>query len=374
MEFSLRAEGLTVGYNGRPWIRDISFTLRPGEILVLVGPNGSGKSTMLRSIIRQLPSLGGTVCLGGEDMALMTGARIAKNMSILMTDRVRPERMTCYDVAATGRYPYTGRMGILSPEDHRIVEEALERVHGEGLREQLFDRVSDGERQRVLLARALCQEPKVMVLDEPTAYLDIRYKMELLGILQELAREKGIAVIASLHEIDLAAKLADRLLCVGGRRIVAYGPPEQILTGDSVDRLYQLPEGSWEPLYGGAELPKPAGAPEVFVVGGCGLGIPCYRALQKRNVPFAAGILMENDLDYPVAKALAQTVVSVPPFCPMGEADFRRALEILRQCGGVLDAGAPVGPCNRENGALLAEAVRLGKRVWHGWKEWKTEQ
>ena len=119
---------------------------------------------------------------------------------------MKPELMTCHDIVATGRYPYTGRLGILSREDERKVDEALEAVHAQELGIRNFQEISDGQRQRVLLARAICQEPEVMILDEPTSYLDIRHKLELLAILRKMAKENGITVIMSLHEIDLAQK------------------------------------------------------------------------------------------------------------------------------------------------------------------------
>ena len=168
-EYKLRTEQMTVGYRGVPLIRDISIRVRKGEILTLIGPNGAGKSTILKSIIRQLALLGGTVYLDGRSMRDISEREVARSMSVLMTERIRPELMTCGDVVATGRYPYTGRMGILSAEDRKKVREAMELVHAHELYDRDFAQISDGQRQRVLLARAICQEPEVIVLDEPTS-------------------------------------------------------------------------------------------------------------------------------------------------------------------------------------------------------------
>ena len=173
-DICLRAEGLSVGYNGKPLIREIDLKLRRGEIMTLIGPNGAGKSTVLKSIIRQLKLVCGTVCLDGLDMAAMRERDLARKLSVLMTGHIRPELMTCFDVAATGRYPYTGRLGLLTQEDREKVAQCLELVHAANLADRDFSCISDGQRQRVLLARALCQEPEVLVLDEPTSFLDIR--------------------------------------------------------------------------------------------------------------------------------------------------------------------------------------------------------
>ena len=161
----LRAENMTVGYGGVPLIRDIALSVSGGEILTLVGPNGSGKSTILKSLIRELALLGGTVYLDGRDSCRLSAAETARTLAVMMTGRIAPERMTCWDVAAAGRYPYTGRLGILGAEDREKVREALALVHAEELADRDFTCISDGQRQRVLLARAICQQPRVLILD-----------------------------------------------------------------------------------------------------------------------------------------------------------------------------------------------------------------
>ena len=177
---------LSVGYHRRPLIEDIDIGIWQGGILCLIGPNGSGKSTILRSITRHLTKLGGVVAIGGRDLDGMSDKELARHVSVVLTDRIEPELMTCWEVVAAGRYPYTNHFGKLSREDQRIVEDSMARVNALELREQRFTELSDGQKQRVLLARALCQQPEVIVLDEPTSYLDIRHKIELLDILREM--------------------------------------------------------------------------------------------------------------------------------------------------------------------------------------------
>lgn len=363
-------ERLSVGYNGEVLIRDICVAIQKGKILTLIGPNGAGKSTILKSITRHLQKISGAVYIGSQDSSRWSAKEMARRMAVVLTDRVRPELMTCREVVAMGRYPYTNLFGTLTPADKAAVDSALARVHGTEIADRDFLTLSDGQRQRILLARAICQEPEVIVLDEPTAYLDIRHKIELLDILREMAADKGITVIMSLHEIDLAAKISDYLLCVKGDTISAFGPPEEILTGETTQKLYEIQHGAYDPLFGSVELEKTEGKPELFVIGGCGTGIPCYRVLQKRQIPFAAGILYENDLDVPVAKALSSRAITVPPFCPIDDEARRRAWEIITACKGVIDTGAPTGPFNEANRRLLLDAQRLGLPVYRGWQDW----
>ena len=253
----LETEKLSVGYDGKPLIRDVCLQVQRGKIVTLIGPNGSGKSTILKTIVGQLSKVSGTVLLEGAPMERCGQKEIAKRMAILMTERIHPELMTCYDVVSTGRYPYTGALGLLGKEDKRIVEESLELVHGRDMADRPFDAISDGQRQRILLARALCQTPEIIVLDEPTSYLDIRYKLELLTILKTMVRDKNLAVLMSLHELDLAQRVSDTVVCVSGDRIDRMGPPEEIFSNDYIARLYHMEPGKYDPCFDTLEyVPK----------------------------------------------------------------------------------------------------------------------
>ena len=350
-------ENMTVGYGKTPLIRQIGIHVRAGEIVTLIGPNGAGKSTILRSVIRQLGLLEGTVYLDGMPMKGMGEREIAKRMSILMTERIHPELMNCEDVVGTGRYPYTGRMGILTAEDRGKVREAMELVHAWDLASRDFSQISDGQKQRILLARAICQDPSVIVLDEPTSFLDIRHKLELLTILKDLVRRKKVAVLMSLHELDLAQKLSDYIVCVKGEYIERCGTPEEIFTSSYITGLYGITKGSYYAEFGCLEMEPVKGKPQVFVIGGNGSGIPVYRRLQRMGIPFAAGILHENDVDYPIASALASQVISEMPFEPIREETYDRAAEVLASCGQVICCLKDFGTLNDKN-RKLAELGR----------------
>jgi iron complex transport system ATP-binding protein len=237
-------ENMTVGYDGKPLIERVRIGVRRGEILTLIGPNGSGKSTILKSMIKELRLIAGTVVLDGRDMAKLKEREIAKQLAIVMTERIKGELLTCRDVVSTGRYPYTGTLGILNAEDKRIVDDAIRTVHAEDYAERPYSAISDGQRQRILLARAIAQQPEVIVLDEPTSFLDVKHKLELLDILKRMVREKNMAVIVSLHELGLAEKVSDRVVCVANGRIDRCGTPEEIFSDDYVTTLYGIENGS----------------------------------------------------------------------------------------------------------------------------------
>ena len=214
--YFFQTEKLSVGYDGKPLIKEIEIKLNRGQILTLIGPNGAGKSTILKSITRQLKTIGGAVYLEQKEMQKMSDKAIAQKLSIVMTERMNTELLTCEDIVSTGRYPYTGTLGILSEEDRRKVTEAMEMVHALELRGRDFSAVSDGQRQRVLLARAICQEPEMIILDEPTSFLDIRHKLELLTILKEMVSKKNVAVITK----SILRRRYRIWLCASGENIL----------------------------------------------------------------------------------------------------------------------------------------------------------
>lgn len=358
--YFFHTDQLTVGYDGKPLIREINIQLKKGEILTLIGPNGAGKSTILKSITRQLATISGTVYLDKQLMSQMSNKEVSQKLAVVLTERMRPELMTCEDIVATGRYPYTGTLGILSAEDKVKVKEAMETVHAWDLKDRDFTAISDGQRQRILLARAICQEPEIIVLDEPTSFLDIRHKLELLTILKQMVLDNQLTVIMSLHELDLAQKVSDKVICVHGEHIEKYGAPEEIFTSDYIRNLYGITRGSYNAAFGCVEMEPPKGTPQIFVIGGNGSGIPIYRKLQRQGISFAAGVLHTNDVDYQVASALAAQVVAEKPFECISQKNYENAAELMKQCQKVICPLKEFGTMNAANKELLNLARKLG--------------
>ena len=371
-------DNLAVGYNGKAIIRDICIDIGKGEIVTLIGPNGAGKSTILKSITRQLALIGGKVIFEEKDLHKMTSKDISQKMAVVLTERLKAELMTCYDIVASGRYPYTGKLGLLTEEDEKLVDEAMAAVNATEFGPKDFNAISDGQKQRVLLARAICQDPEIIVLDEPTSFLDVRYKLELLSILRNMAKKKGITVIMSLHEIDLAEKVSDKIICVKGDRIYRYGSPEEIFEEEMIRELYSIDNGYFDPLLGSIELPAPTGTtfanaepdtagepatidPKVLVLSSGGSGVPIYRSLQKEDTPFIAGVLAPNDIDYQLARLLAAEVITTPAFEPISEETFAKASEAVARCERVIVTEFPIGETNSKVHELIAAAEAAGK-------------
>lgn len=361
MEYYFRTKQMSVGYEGKPLIRSIEIGLAQGEILTLIGPNGAGKSTILKSIAGQLKLIAGTAYLAQKEIAHLSAAELSRRMAVVFTEKLRTELMSCEDVVATGRYPYTGRFGILSDEDRTAVREAMQLACVEEIRDQDFAKLSDGQKQRIMLARAIAQEPEILILDEPTSYLDVKYKLEFLSILQELRKKKGLTVIMSLHELELADRVSDRILCIRGGCVDRFGTPEEIFQPDYIGHLFDIRTGSFDEKNSSMELKAPEGEAEVFVIAGGGSGQSVYRSLQRQGTAFVTGILFENDLDYPSAKALAAEVIHTEGFEPMGEELLEKAKRRLERCKRVICCRERFGSLEWANRELFLYAGERGK-------------
>lgn len=248
-DYPLEALDLAVGYDG-PLIRRISFQVGAGEIVALIGPNGSGKSTILKTLSGQLKSWGGQIRVCGRELGSFPPKELSQKLALLLTEPIRPERMTCREVVETGRYPYTGYFGRLSAKDSRVVEESMALVEMEAFAGATFTEISDGQRQRVMLARAVCQEPEVLLLDEPTAFLDIYHKATFFQLLRQLTEERKIGVVISMHEPELAARVAGYAVCIREREVFRMGKAEEVLRPEGVRELFGVPEALYERYYG----------------------------------------------------------------------------------------------------------------------------
>ncbi len=317
----------------------------------------------MKTVANYLATIAGAVYIDGETVSKMPPSALSKKMSVVLTERLRTELMTCRDIVETGRYPYTGRLGILSEQDHAIVRESMELVNMWDLRDRDFMRISDGQRQRLMLARAICQDPDIILLDEPTSFLDIRYQVELLSILRALVKERNISVIMSLHELDMAQKVSDMVMCVHGETIFRYGTPEEIFTSELIEELYSLEDGSFNPVFGSVEMARPVGEPKTFVVAGGGSGAQVFRRLQKEGVPFAAGVLHQNDVDYSLACDLAAKVVDEKAFEPISDTSMAEAIEFVDRCDRLVCCVGEFGTGNARNAELVEHARAKGIEI-----------
>ncbi|HLN62963.1 MAG TPA: heme ABC transporter ATP-binding protein [Symbiobacteriaceae bacterium] len=234
----LRVDGVTCGYGGAPVLHGLSLTVARGEFLAVVGPNGCGKSTLVKLISRVLRPAEGRVLLAGRDLSGYKQRELARHLAVVAQETGAEFDFTVEEVVALGRLPHLARFRGETEADRRAVREAMDATGTLHLKDRLVTRLSGGERQRVMVARALAQEPGLLLLDEPTAHLDIAHQVELLDLTRRLNREQGLTVVAVLHDLNLAAQYAHRLLMMKDGAVFADGAPSDVLTEEHVAAVY----------------------------------------------------------------------------------------------------------------------------------------
>lgn len=359
----LKVKNLDVGYGNKVIIHNINLENCRGKMICLVGPNGAGKSTILKTLSNELAPLGGTIFLNEENIKSIKSEHIAKKLSVVLTDKIDSGMMTGFDIVSMGRYPHTGFLGKLQKRDFEIIQDILKKVNAEKLVAKLFSELSDGEKQKILLARALCQEPQVIILDEPTSYLDIRHKIEFISILNDLVKDEKLTVVMSLHEIDIALKSCDIIIMVKDGNVQLYEKSEMSMEDDSIKKLYNLKNVGFNSLLGIYEIQNPY-PPSVFVVGGNGTGIPIFRFLTKNHIGFCTGILCDNDIDYCIANTMKIKTISSAYCNDIEKSALAQAFSEINKVSRLIDCGFKVGNLNTYNVDLILYAVENNKKVY----------
>ncbi|MGO0883669.1 ABC transporter ATP-binding protein [Clostridioides difficile] len=359
----LRTNNLSVGYDKKVVVSDINIEVKNGEILCLLGSNGAGKTTILRSLSKLITPIKGEIYLNDVDIKHISRKTLSKKMALVLTNRLLGDLMTVQDVVNMGRYPYTGFFGNLSKKDLMMVDDSLESVNAIHLKKRYFDELSDGEKQKVLVARALVQEPEIIILDEPTTHLDIKHRLELMNILKKLSKEKSISVILSLHEIDIALKSCDKVALVKNNKVIAYGQPEDMVDENMINSLYELDDKNFNSLLGAVEISNKS-KNEVFIIGGGGKATPIYRAFTKRGIGIYSGVIHENDIDYEIGRTMGIKLFTEKPFESISDENFDLAIRNLNNSKIIIDTGFSVGETNKRNIDIIKEALKLDKKVY----------
>lgn len=247
----LQARGLTVGYRARrsrcDVLTGVDLAVHAGELMCVLGPNGIGKSTLLRTLVGLHPALGGEIMIAGAKLSTISQADLAKRVGVVLTERVLLDGLRARRIVELGRYAHSGWWGTMHDADHRAVEWAIQSVGAAHLMERDFSRLSDGERQRVMIARALAQQPSLLVLDEPSAFLDVTARAELWGLLRQLTSQRQLAVIVSTHDLDLALRMADTVCLVGANGVVTVGTPAALIDSGAIAATFSSAHVRFDP-------------------------------------------------------------------------------------------------------------------------------
>ena len=368
---ALAFESVSFGYGHRMVVRDVSLRVAAVEMVGLLGPNGAGKSTLLRLGAGALRPQAGVVRLGGADIQRLSRREVARRLAVAPQEFAVQFAYTVRQIVELGRLPHHDIFSLTRREDAAAIEAALEAAGVAHLADRVFNDLSGGERQRVLIALTLAQGSPILLLDEPTAHLDIRYQIETLELLRRLNAERDLTVIAALHDLNLAARYFPRLLLFR-ETIVADGPPAHVLDATLLSEVYEtpvrvgilrgeqhlsvLPPGQDAPVVWAAEQSGKADTPTVHLVAGGGSGELMMRALADAGVAFSAGPLNVGDSDYELAQRLAAVCIAEAPYAPVSTEGLAAARERMQSARAVILCPTPLGPGNI---GLIAAALAV---------------
>jgi len=359
----------TVGYAGTTIVAHASLDVRPGEVVGLVGPNGAGKSTLLRAVTGDAELLGGELLLAGSDSAALSSIERARLVGVVPQQVTSAFSVEAREFVTMGRHPHLSRFAIPGAHDAEVVERAMSLTDTLHLAEKYTDELSGGDLQRLALAQALAQEPRLLLLDEPTSHLDLNHRLQVLDLVRDLAREQGLGVLAVFHDLDLAARYSDRIAVVAGGTIATAETPARAITTATVREVFGVRAVvGIDPVTGtvsvtpvlrdGAVAPVARG--RVLVIGGSGCGSQLMRRLVLAGWDVTAGALNAGDADQVLAEALGVEYARIPPFAPMDADAVRRVALLADAADAIAVSDVPFGHGNADNLRIAAEHAESG--------------
>jgi len=365
----IKVDGVGFSYDSHEALNNVSFEVEQGEFIGVIGPNGAGKSTLLRVMSRILRPRSGVVLLNDIDIQGMSEKSVAKDLGFVAQDNTITFGFKVRDVVLMGRNPHLGRLDSESIQDIKIAEESMARTGVSHLAARLITEVSGGERQRVLIARAWTQTPRVLLLDEPTLHLDISSQLEIMDLLKRLNVDLKLTVVAVYHDFNLAARYCERLLLMNKGRVEALGTPKNVLTEDNLRRVFGIEVHTYYnpltdsiyviPLQNSNWKSSKRGR-KIHVICGGGSGGQLMHRLVDEGWDVTVGVLNLLDTDYETAKALGIPIVSEAPFSPITEEAYDQNLKAIQESDAVIVTDFPVGCGNMLNLEAAKKALESG--------------
>jgi len=365
----LSVNGIDCYYGSVKVLENVHLSVKEKDFVGILGPNGSGKTTLLRSISRTLKPHTGAILLNETDIYTLKSLEVARELAVVPQDTVIAFNFTALDIVLMGRNPHLSRFKMESEKDMAIAKKAMEFTNTWQLAERPINELSGGERQRVIIARALTQEPKVLLLDEPTTHLDINNQLEIMDLLKQLCKEKGLVVLAVFHDFNLAARYCDSAILLKNGKIVSAGDLDAVLTSENIESVFQVKAlVKRHPITNclyivPIPMPRPALSRNlsVHLICGAGTGSMLMKKLVNEGYNITAGVLNALDTDYETAQLLKIPVTSEAPFSPITEETHRANLEMISKASAVVLTAFCVGYGNLRN--LEAAEVALEKGI-----------
>jgi len=365
MSAAVICRNVSAGYRQQPVLHDISLTIQAGQMVALLGPNGAGKSTLLRVLTGLQPLTGGEVELFGRDLRQLRATERARLVAVVPQEVTTPMAFTVAELVALGRSVPRGRWAALAAADRQAIEQALAYTDTLELRDRYYSELSGGEKQRAIIAMALAQEPQLLLLDEPTSHLDINHRLEVLQLLERLNRERGLTVVMTSHDLNLAAEFFPQLALLNHGRITAVGAPAEVLREDVLEEAYHCKLAVRRDATGLLMIlpTRTATAPtgkRVHVICGGGSGVEVLRRLCLAGWQVSCGALNQGDTDAQTAAALGIATALEKPFSPLSDGALAAASQLAQAADVIVVCEVLFGPGNVKN---LDVARQAGKPI-----------
>ena len=354
----LEANDVSFYYGDKPSLENVTFSVGRGEFFGIIGPNGSGKTTLLKCISGILKPRSGVIRLNGLNIYVLSEKEIAKNIAVVPQSSNIDFDFSAQEIVMMGRNPYLSRFSMEDQKDYKVVEEAMEFTSTKHLAQRLVRSLSGGELQRIIIARALAQQPKLLLLDEPTAHLDINHQLEIMDLIRKLNKGSDMSVVSVFHELNLASQYCDRLALLDHGRVSSLGIPDHVLTRENIRRAYHinvlvkkhpLSSSLYVIPFSHTDRSLTPNKANVHIICGGGTGAPLMKALTDAGCYVTAGVLNVLDSDHEAAQSLGITVVEEAPFSQITDETYRKNLKFIEASKAVVIANAPFGKGNIRN-------------------------
>ncbi len=369
----MQIKNLSFSYGDERILKQLNLIIGKKTFLSIIGPNGSGKTTLLKNMARNLKPSQGVIFIEGRQLSDYSTLQLAREMAVVHQNPEVGVEFTVHDIVMMGRHPYIGRFQRENQQDTAIVSQALQWTNTFHLQDRYIGEISGGERQRVMIAKALAQEPTILLLDEPTSFLDIHHQIEILELLKKLNRERQISVIAVVHDLNLAARYSDEVMLLHGGGILALGSTEKVMTAEQLQKAYEMEmivdrnvyTGSLQVLPLSVNRKKTMDGRKVHVIGGGGMGRELLQRCFQAGYAVSLGVVNRGDSDAELARKLGLVLVEEEPFCDIHPASLEKACGHADEAAALVLASIPFGHGNLCNLRIAREQLEKGKPVLH---------
>jgi iron complex transport system ATP-binding protein len=364
----LKVNGVECRYGSIKVLSDVNLEVNAGDFVGLLGPNGSGKTTLLKSISRVLKPYGGAIYLDKSDIYTLKPVEVARQLAVVPQETTVGFNFSVMDVVLMGRNPHMGRFQMESQKDLDIARHAMELTNSWVLADRHINELSGGEKQRVIIARALAQEPQILLLDEPMTHLDIVNQLEVMDLVKSLCKNNGLMVIAVIHDLNLAARYCNRALLLKDNKVFAAGDIDNVLTTENIKNVFQVDAIVRKNLVTNSLYVIPLSPQKqplakncsIHLICGAGTGTNLMKALVDEGYTVTAGVLNLLDTDFETSELLKVPAVSEAPFSPIGDKMHQLNLDMISKARIVVLTSVPFGYGNLRNLDAALEAVKRG--------------